>query len=166
MKRTLLIFLTTVSSIIFIAWIVVRIVAAYQFNVGIDGHLKRASNANTIELAQVEIETSLKAIEKKELTSGNTGIIFKTPSNDVDFWYKNIKASYEELKSVEKSATQLEKTNLLMKLRESLTNEDGVISPVGISIYPNNLLFALWGWLSFIALAFSGIWLVIEESTY
>ena len=71
------------------------------------------------------------------------------------FWYKNMKAAYEELDSLPEDATDLEKTNMLMKLRESLVDsaEDciSVTHPEGISIYPDNVLYFWWGLLSFIA---------------
>ena len=57
--------------------------------------------------------------------------------------------SYEELDKLPETATSLEKTNVLMKLRETLTDEseDGteVTVPNGISIYPNNVCLFLVG---------------------
>lgn len=67
-----------------------------------------------------------------------------------------MKLAYEELDTLPVDATSLEKTNVLMKLRESLTDNDsngttGVIIPSGITVYPNNTLYFLWGTLSIVA---------------
>lgn len=70
-------------------------------------------------------------------------MFFNLPSYDVGFWYKNLSSSLEELKQYEaREASQLEKTNALMKLRETLldTTDDGtsVTAPAGISVFPYN----------------------------
>lgn len=155
--------LFTVTMLIIISWSSVRIVEAYQFDKNAGGHLKRAANANTVEMASNELKTALNYLEENSLTSGSTYILFDTPNKDIGYWYDNIKSSQEELEKVTKDASQLETSNLLMKLRETLTdqNSDGgtsIIVPPGISISPHNLLFALWGWLGFILfLIWSGI---------
>lgn len=65
------------------------------------------------------------------------------------------------------NATQLERSNLLMKLRETLLDqgENGkivVTFPEGISIYPNNIAMFLFGCLSVIP-AGVGIIIVIKK---
>ena len=140
---------TTIFALLFFAWAVMSIVKAYDYNVSISSHISRAAISNTVELAEKELSTALQNIEERGMTSGNTGIIFKTPSKDVGFWYENLSQSLAELKSISDDATQLEKTNILMKLRESITGPDNtVIEPSFISIYPNNLLYFIWGCMS------------------
>ena len=60
--------------------------------------------------------------------------------------------SYDELENLPEDATSLEKTNVLMKLRETLTDETesgvSVTIPNGISIYPRNVAYFWWGLLS------------------
>lgn len=79
-------------------------------------------------------------------------IIWKTPDEDLGFWYQNIKQCQKELTEIAPDAPIMDKTNMLMKLRESLTDdgEKGVVVtvPDGISRYPNN---CIWGILIFIA---------------
>jgi hypothetical protein len=155
--------LLVLSLVLLFSWSGVRIYEAYQFDKYVGGHLKRAANSNTVELATIELERAINYIEQKNLTHGSTYILFDTPDKDISFWYNNLTSSLDELKKVKSDTSQLEKTNLLMKLRESVTdqNSDGgteVVIPPGISIYPHNLLFAICGWLSLIVLLiWSGI---------
>lgn len=140
-------------------WITTLWYNNYKFNVDIGGHMERASNANTIELAIEEMESVVSNMERRELTKGYTSIAFPEPSEDVGFWYKNMNDSLKELKSVSPNATQLEKSNILMKLRETLQNsgdngEEEIAAPAGISRYPYNTLYAIWGVLSVLMLIF------------
>jgi hypothetical protein len=117
------------------------------------GHFGRAAAANTIEIAQEELATGIAYIEAHGMTSGYTSIFYETPDENVGFYYKNLIASQAELRSLSSSTSTLEKSNALLKLRETLLQEDGRLDePSGISLFPNNALYALWGWLSFIFL--------------
>jgi hypothetical protein len=135
----------------FCVWAGIRIVAAIQFDRNCGGYLKRAADANTVELAKKQLKISLDYIEREGLTSGYTSILYRTPDEDIGFWYTNIKSSLTELEQMNPNATQLERSNLLMKLRETLLDEGketSITVPPGISIYPNNVVMAFFGWLS------------------
>jgi hypothetical protein len=127
---------------------VVRIVATYSFSIDCGGHIKRAADANTVELAKQELVTVIQYCDDHALTSGVVSIFLKQPKNDIGFWYKNISSSLNELNKLDSNATQLEKTNVLMKLRETLTDqgENGlcITAPNGITIYPHNVGFFIW----------------------
>lgn len=116
------------------------------------GYLQRASNANTVETAIQELEKATSYLESNNLTSGYTSILWRTPDEDISFWYNNIKSSLVELNKVDENTTALEKSNLLMKLRETLTDNgkegDQLIIPDGLSRYPNNGIFSIFMWLS------------------
>ena len=111
------------------------------------GHLKRAADANTIELAKQELNVALGWMEAEGLTEGSTYVFYATPNEDIGFWHTNTASSVKELESVNPEATQLEKTNVLMKLLETLldhdNNGDEVTAPPGISRYPHNTGFAI-----------------------
>jgi len=148
--------MSIICTLILVSWATVRIVKSVQFEFECEAFLKRASNANTIELAKTELGRAIEYVESNDLTEGVVSIFLKNPANDMDFWYKNMKLAYEELDTLPVDATSLEKTNVLMKLRESLTDNDsngttGVIIPSGITVYPNNTLYFLWGTLSIVA---------------
>ncbi len=122
----------------------------------VTGYLKRAADANTVKIAQGEISKVLTYLEQEEMTEGYTSIFWKTPNEDIGFWYRNLKASLQELKQVENGST-LEKTNVLLKLRETLMDGGGegkvrVTVPKGLSAYPNNGMWATLMLLAFIGL--------------
>jgi ABC-type dipeptide/oligopeptide/nickel transport system permease component len=157
MKRSAktFLFLAIICSMVFGSWMAVRIVQAVQFNFNCEAYLTRAANANTIELAKVELAKAVNYAEQNNLTEGIVSIFLKNPANDIGFWYRNMKSAYEELEALPDDASALEKTNVLMKLRESITTDDGngtsVIVPDGIEIYPANVPYFWWGMLSILA---------------
>lgn len=144
-----------IATMIFGAWATVRIVKEIDFNTNCEQYLKRAADANTVETAKEELAKAISYAEAHNLTKGIVSIFLHQPKNDVGYWYKNMTEAYDELENLPEDATSLEKTNVLMKLRETLTDEResgvAVTIPDGISIYPNNVLYFWWGLLSFIA---------------
>ncbi|MDP1814452.1 MAG: hypothetical protein Q8K92_08385 [Leadbetterella sp.] len=125
------------------------------------GYLKRAADANTVETARTELQKALRYLEENGMTKGYTSILWKTADEDVGFWYENLKASEGELLKVTTTSASMEKTNLLMKLRETLLDNgeegDKLTVPDGLSRFPNN---AFWGLLLWMA-SVIGIGLVI-----
>lgn len=134
---------------------VILVVKSIQFDQRCGGYLKQAADANTPELALQRIDVAIDYIEAHGLTNGYTSILWRTEDENVGFWYENIVACRDELQSCIES-TQLEKTNVLMKVRESLTdNKEGNVSltvPDGISKFPHNLSWAIWLTISIIML--------------
>lgn len=130
------------------------------------GYLKRAADANTVETAKTELEKSIKYLEANNLTSGYTSVLYRTPDEDIEFFYKNLKASYAELSKVDSTTTSLEKTNMLMKLRETLLDngEKGteLTYPSGLSKYPSNGLFFILTSLAVVTLI-AGVVVILVE---
>jgi hypothetical protein len=155
-----------IFTIIFLFYIIVSIVFAILFKIGCNDRLKRAADANTIELAKEELTVVISYLEEKNLTEGYTSILYKTPDEDIGFWYKNLNSSLNELKNVNPESSQLEKSNILLKLRETILDNSqsgsSVTRPDGISKYPFNAIFALWGGLSFIVSTFLWIRFAID----
>jgi hypothetical protein len=140
----------------FLFWVSVRVYNGITFDIDCTERLKRAADANTIELAKSELQHVVQSLERRGLTTGYTSVLFQTPNEDVGFWYTNLKASLGVLESVRPDAPLLEQSNLLIKLRETLLDEGQqpkVTEPRGVSIYPHNVLYAVWGWLSVMLLA-------------
>ena len=144
-----------------------RIQKGIQFKQNVSGYLERAANASTVELAHNELTRSLGYLEANGLTEGYTSIVYETPDEDIGFWYENLKAAQQELAELPSNTSALERTNVLLKLRETLLDEGekaNVIVPEGLSVYPNNLLWAvlvqvaLWG--SFIYLMY---WIIEHD---
>ena len=146
--------------IVILSLIVPAIVAvkSIQFDQNCGGYLKQAADANTVELATERLGIALKYIEDNGLTNGYTSVVYRTEDENVGYWYDNIKASYNELVAA-KNGSALEKSNVLMKVRESLTDngeggETTLTVPDGISRYPNNAIYGVLRLLSFILLIF------------
>lgn len=132
--------------------------ATFEVNCG--GHLKRAADANSVEIAEKELKMVLEYADRYRLTTGNTSVIYNTPDNDVEFWYNNLKTSHDELLRVNAKTSQLERTNILMKLRETLMDHgkegDYTTVPGGIEKHPFNTLFIILIW-TFILFAAIGV---------
>ena len=155
--KSIFLILAILFTVVFCVWGTVRIVKYVQFTLECEAYLKRAADSNTVELAKGELAKAIDYIEKNDLTDGIVSIFLKNPANDMGFWYKNLKSAHDELINLPEDASQLEKTNVLMKLRESLTDRDDsggtkVIAPMGIEIYPANAMYFWWSTVSCVAL--------------
>lgn len=149
----------------------IYVVKSIQFDQQCGGFLKQASDANSVELAEKQLSIAIDYIEEKGLTSGYTSVIYKTEDENIGFWYENLKTCQKELAETKSNST-LENTNVLMKLRESLTDDsrDGteLTIPSGIFIYPNNATFMLANSISVVLflislLLFALIWTEYER---
>ena len=159
MKRLLL----YLSIVIFVSSLGYRTYKDIQFDIQCKGYLELAANANSIELAKSNLDKAIQYIEKNQLTSGNSAIFIKSPSNNITFWYANLKACQKEVWELSvKGGTTLEQTNLLMKLRESLLNNEVVIVPEFLSIYPYQKVTILMLYISAIFGILIGLILRIE----
>jgi len=130
-----------------------RVVSNIQFTRDIEGHLKRASDANQPALALEEINLALEGMTANGVCNpddpcspGNcyTSILYRTPDEDVCFWRTNIEQTAEDLEALPPDADHLVVSNTLMKVRETLVDEGASVAvtvPEGISIYPNNKVY-------------------------
>ncbi len=112
------------------------------YDIDVGGHLKLAAKANTPSIALSEMNIAIKAMEDKGYTTGFTSILYRTPDEDVGFWYNNMKATRDSLMKLDENTSQLEESNVLMKLRESIVDDTGesesLKDPVGITNFPYN----------------------------
>ena len=143
MKYFIAIFLIVIGLITPVSCTVKQI----KFKQDCAGYLKQAADANTAAIALERITKALDYIESNRLTEGYTSVLWTTEDENVGFWYENIMACKAELKACLNSS-QLEQTNVLMKVRESLMDGEGLTIPAGISRYPNNSVWMIFGWIS------------------
>lgn len=131
------------------------IVKSIRFDQQCAGYIKQAADANTVELALQRLQVAIDYAESHNLTSGYTSVLWKTEDENIGFWYQNLLMCQQELMGAQ-GGTQLEKSNILMKVRESLTDqgEKGteLKIPDGISRYPNNLFWGIFRLISYIIL--------------
>lgn len=134
---------------------IIWLVNGIEFSQNCGGYLKQAADANSVELAISRLDKAIDYVEKNNLTDGYTSVLWKTEDDNVGFWYQNLKACRNELEDCQNS-TQLEQTNTLLKIRESLVDngESGteLTLPNGISRYPHNCAMGILMWLSAICL--------------
>jgi len=117
-----------------------------EFDQNCGGYLKQAADANTAELSLKRLNMAVKYAEDHGLTEGYTSVFYKTEDDNIGYWYQNLKACQKELQEVI-GKSQLEQTNVLMKVRESLTDngKEGteLTVPSGIACYPNNMFYGI-----------------------
>lgn len=150
-----------------LAWGGIRVVSSINFNRHCSGYLKNAADANTVEQAEKRLAIAMDYIEKHRLNKGFTSVLWTSPSEDVAFWAENLTSSLEELRSTGSEATSLEKSNVLMKLRETILDDtsegQSVTKPAGIAVFPHNVGLAWLGGL-FLVLAMFGGAVLFEQS--
>ena len=119
-------------------------------------YLEMAADANSVQLAEKHLTSAIDYLEENNLTEGNTKIIVYKPTRDLGLWYENLKSAQMQLQelSSRNDLTELEESNALMKLRETLLDsEEYVTHPDLISFYPNHVgwfwtlwfIWILWG---------------------
>ena len=147
MTKVVLIILAVILFIVpFIPW-TCSIIDCIQFDANCGDYLKLAADANSIEMAEMHLTKAVSYLESNNLTSGHTKIFVYYPKNDIGLWYINLKVAQTQLQDMKTAGfTELEQSNMLMKLRETILDESGVLThPTGISMAPN---FTLLFWLN------------------
>ena len=148
MKVIIATFLTVFSLTVFI----ISFSKSVQLNQDCTGYLKLSSDANSVETAKEQLDIAISYLESNNLTTGYTSVLWRTPNEDISFWYNNLKDSQSSLAKMDSSASSVDRTNLLIKLRETLmdSGEDGdrVTVPAGLSRFPDNFLWGILRWLA------------------
>ncbi len=150
MDKAICFLLLTVGFIPGVCGCTYQIYSALEFNANCAGYLKRAADSSSPEIATKELDLALQYMVNNHLTSGSSHILYATPDTDVGFWYNNIKSANDDLKMIKPDASNLEKSNMLIKLREVLLDDDALTLPSNISIYPYQTLIMLGDTLSII----------------
>jgi hypothetical protein len=107
-------------------------------------YLKLAADAPTLPLAERHLSTAVRNMEARGWTSGNTALIFKVPLRDIGFWYQNTKGALDELEALiatDASLTPVDRSNALVKLRETLMDGNYLTFPEWGELAPYNALF-------------------------
>ncbi len=148
-KRILFIFIPLIVIFILssLAWLIMRCYTGYQFSVNCEAYIKRAAVASDVDTAQEELGKAIEYIEENNLTEGIVSIFLKNPKNDIGFWYNTLNNTYKQLVEFPRDATQLEKSNFMMRVNETI---EGLSTPDGIEIYPHNVLYLWWAIISII----------------
>lgn len=135
----------------------VAIVKAVQMDANCISYFEMAADANSVELAEKHLTSGIEYLEENNLTKGSTEMFIYEPTDDLGFWYENLKSAQTQLQELnsKEELTELEESNALMKLRETLLSSSGSVThPPMISFYPSHVswLWAMWLiWLLWIA---------------
>ena len=122
------------------------IIKTIQMDANCISYFTLAADANSVELAEKHLTTGIKYLEANNITSGSTKILINNPKNNIGIWYENLKSAQTQLQEMNKreDLTELEESNALMKLRETLLSSEGrVTHPSMISFYPGHIS---WFW--------------------
>lgn len=148
MKKALFIILAIICfASPFFSWIP-SIVNGIQFSANCGNYLELSADANSIEIAEKQLTKAVDYLEANNLTSGYTKIFVYYPKNDIGMWYDNLKSAQTQLRDMleREEITELEESNMLMKLRETILDDDGCLThPDGISLHPN---YTVMFWLN------------------
>jgi hypothetical protein len=107
-------------------------------------YLKLAADAPTLRLAQRYLSTAVRNMEARGWTSGSTALFFKVPLRDIGFWYQNTKGELDELEALiaaDPSLSPVDRSNVLVKLRETLMDGNYLTFPEWGELAPYNALF-------------------------
>jgi len=141
----------------FATWAIIRVCCYILFSINCGDHMERAGTANSIDLAKTELRYVVDYAKSHNLTDGYTSVLYNRPTEDIAFWFNNMQTSLNELENVKPTATELEKSNILIKLRETVHSKDNSAHyPWGLEIYPHNIAMAIFGFISLI-LSFIGL---------
>ena len=123
---------------ILLVWTPIKNNISFDINCG--DYLKRAADAPTVEMAKPELDIAIKYFEENHLTTGMTHIWIPSPSCDLKFMYAKLIAARADLETVTDNSSPLERSNILMKLRETLLDNGSegtvVTLPSHIAQYP------------------------------
>ena len=124
----------------------------YRFERECAGYLNLAANANDPKLVIKYMDIAIEYIERNNLDKGNTTVIFNYPDRSLDYWYANLKEIQADVKALPDDVSQLERSNVLMKVRESLTDSDSqggsrIILPPYIAYYPSQFFWSTMSWI-------------------
>ena len=162
--KSIFVILCIICVIVPIAVYGVGIVNAVQMDANCISYFKMASDANSVELAKKHLSSGIKYLEENNLTNGSTKIFINNPRNDIGLWYENLKSAQTQLQELKdrEGLTDLEESNALMKLRETLLNSEGSVThPSMISFYPSHVGWFWWlrlGWLLWILAFIFGVY--------
>ena len=126
------------------------IVKDIQFSANCGDYLELSADANSVVLAEKHLTTAINYLEENNLTSGQAKWFVAYPKNDISLWFENLKTAQIQLQEMIKDGnyTELEQSNMLMKLRETLMDggeNERITLPLAISLAPNGTLLV---WLN------------------
>lgn len=151
----------------FFGWAITRIVKNQEFDNNATYYIDGASKAKDIKSACEQINIANDYLVNNGLTSGYTSIISRTPDEDLFVFYQDIdkKMKYFCLTKDYTDESYIILYQKYVDMREMKPHDISV--PPGISIYPYNLLYLIWMFVSIVMAIISiiGIVTFIDEKS-
>lgn len=149
MRKTILTLVCVIIMLVPVVVYTVGIVKDIRMSSNCINYFEMAADANSVELAEKHLTSGIEYLEENNLTEGNTKIFVYRPTRDIGLWYENLKSAQSQLQELisQEGLTELEESNALMKLRETLLDAEGYVThPTMITFYPNHFMWtwALW----------------------
>lgn len=145
------------------------IAKSVQFGANCKDYLKLSADANSVVLAEKHLTTAINYLEENNITSGQAKFFVAYPKNDISLWYENLKTAQSQLQEMIEMGeyTELEQSNMLMKLRETLLEDSGSVTlPLAICLEPHGTLL-LWlnstMWIFWVAVLLYGAYYLLEH---
>lgn len=124
-------------SLVFILGTAVSITAnSFLYHANCGSHLVKARSALTIEESAKELRIVIDYLEKMEIISGNTGVLYQTSSEDIGLWYKSLVFSLGIMDNVIKTNSQEKKDIALFNMYKGVGGLDIGSTPKSIGDYP------------------------------
>ncbi len=124
------------------AYTAIRITTNEYISVKCGDYFRRAARASDVETAGRELDRAVQYLERRGLTAGYTSVFWRSPDEDIGFWYRNVKTMQRELHAVGPTASQATRSVVLIRFKDAVLKDNNVISPDGIDIYPYNTWLA------------------------
>lgn len=116
----------------------------YTYDVGCGEYMERAGAAPTVAIAIENVDRIRAYADKNGLTSGNTGILLSYPSNDVEYWRRQLEGARDELVLARDACSSLSETNALLKLREVIHHHPNAMYSMPDKYFVLGMWVALW----------------------
>ena len=147
--------------VIFAAWAALRIVAAIRYDIAVSAHVNNAVHAVDFEVAENEMAIAIENFEAFGLTEGCTGVLYKSPADDVGLYYQKLLDAREEYRTFS-SESELEKFSLQQRMEESL--KTAAPSNISVAVHGLEAICFWWGLISFLLILI--LWVIKEWFVY
>ena len=135
----------------FVIWGATRLYVSNVFDEECAEYIGAAVTSTNIDSSISDLESAISFAEENELTEGYTSIFGSPPGEDVSRWYDSmvdVRDKLEELRRNDFPTVDLVAVDLLKERSFALTKLHLSAYPKGISVFPHNTLFLLWGVIS------------------
>jgi len=151
----------------FIGWSITRISLSNHLDNTFTYHIDRASATSDIDEAANEMHLAKQYLEKRDMAHGYTSVVWRSEDEDLGVFYGTIvkRSNYlDDLQTIHtRDKTVFEDMITYTRMTNMKAQEQKV--PDGISIYPHNVFFVYWFFVSLVlaAVGIGGMFVYCDE---